>query len=91
MTGLKEVSRSEAIKTPLLERIAQLGGRVEGANLFEIREILGLDGVAIRVLKSALWKLVDERKLTYHGVRDLEVGDLRGFPSVCSRIYAVRR
>ncbi|MCB9822809.1 hypothetical protein H6800_00875 [Candidatus Nomurabacteria bacterium] len=91
MPDAAKVSRSEAIKGLVLERITNHGGRVEGQNLFEIREILGLDGVAIRVLKSALWKLVDERKLTYHGVRDLEVGDLRGFPSVCSRIYAVRR
>lgn len=90
MTGSKEVSRSEAIKTPLLERIARLGGRVEGANLSEIRRALGMEDHAIRVLKSGLYKLVADGSLAYHGERDHEGCDPRGFPSIRNRIYTIR-
>lgn len=91
MTDLKEVSRSDAIKAPLLERIVQLGGRVEGANLFEIRRALGMEDHAIRVLKSALYKLVQEKELSFQSERDHEGCDPRGFPTIGNRIYTIRR
>lgn len=92
MSDAVEVSRSEAIKERLLKLIIEAGGRVEGRDLSDIRQSLGLDGTPTSVLKSALWKLVNEDgKLVYHGERDHEGCDPRGYPEVCNRIYAIRR
>lgn len=87
------VSRSDQAKEVVLEAIRKFGGKVEGADLFEIKILLGLEQYSNNVLSSALWKLVvQDGKLIFHSRRDWWDGPgLRGDPPITSRTYQIRR
>lgn len=79
------VSRSDEIKEEVLLKIAVNGGSVSG-DWGKIHEQVGLD-VSKNVLRSALWKLVDDRKLRFMRHRDSEGCDPRFPGRVVSRTY----
>lgn len=67
------LSRSDRAKEPVLESIKKLGGTVEAANYKELRSQLGLEGLSLRVIRSALWKLANQDKvLRFYSKRDYE-------------------
>lgn len=85
------VSRSDEAKECVLEAIKRLGGRVEGVDIHEIKQCLGLDHLSNRVLSSALWKLVvHDGKLCFQTKRDWEGCDPRGYPTIAKRTYKLR-